>query len=562
MRRGKEVVLDTLRAHGVRYVFGNPGTTELPLIDGLLDCPDLQYILALQEAVVLGAAQAYALLSGSVGVVNLHVAPGLGNALGMLYNAKQGRAPLLVTAGQQDTRMRLREPFLQDDLVTMARPLVKWSVQAERADELPQILQRAFQIACTPPRGPVFVALPMDVLDAQTDAEPPLPPPQKNVPQADGQALATLAQALYQAEQVAIVCADDVAGADAVQSFVALAETLAAPVWHELLTPRVNFPTAHGLMQGALQGDRRAMFEQLQDADALLLVGEVRFQEIWYADHPLFADAEAVFQLVENETQATANLSARQVVVGDLAHSLVRLREQLDAQHATANDRTHWQERHAERMTRWHERKQKSREQHQQRVLSTTESGLPSSAAVMQTLADALPSEALIVHEAITAMPDLRRSFAFADAQAALGPLGGGIGQALPGGVGAQLAHPERQVVVISGDGSALYTVQALWTAAYHGLPILTVILSNRSYRILKLNLDRYRRTADIALDRGYPFLDLDTPPLDFVRLAEGFGAGARRVAQISELAPAIEEGLRRVQAEKRPWLIEVLLDG
>jgi len=170
--RGKQVLMESLIAHGVEHVFGNPGTTESPILDALLDYPQLRYIVALHEGVALGAASYYALASGKTGVVNLHVAPGLGNALGMLYNAFKARAPLVVTAGQQDTRLRLRGPVLGHDLVAMAAPLTKWSVQVERADEFALIMHRALKIATDPPAGPVFVALPIDVLEQETDVEP------------------------------------------------------------------------------------------------------------------------------------------------------------------------------------------------------------------------------------------------------------------------------------------------------------------------------------------------------------------------------------------------------
>ena len=170
--RGKQVFMESLIGHGVEYIFGNPGTTESPLLDALLDYPQLRYIVALHEGVALGAASYYAQTSGKPAVVNVHVAPGLGNALGMLYNAFKARAPLLVTAGQQDTRLRLRGPVLGHDLVAMAAPLTKWSVQVERADEFALIVHRALKIATDPPAGPVFVALPIDVLEQETDLPP------------------------------------------------------------------------------------------------------------------------------------------------------------------------------------------------------------------------------------------------------------------------------------------------------------------------------------------------------------------------------------------------------
>ncbi len=172
---GSQILMESLIAQGVSYIFGNPGTTESPIIDSLLDYPQLNYIEALHEGVAVGAASYYAQASGKTGFVNLHVAPGLGNAIGMMYNALKASAPLVVTAGQQDTRMRLRDPLLGHDLAAMAAPVTKWSIQAERADELSLLLHRAFKVANDPPAGPVFVALPIDVLEQESENEPVVP---------------------------------------------------------------------------------------------------------------------------------------------------------------------------------------------------------------------------------------------------------------------------------------------------------------------------------------------------------------------------------------------------
>src|SRR5438477_12901002 len=207
--RGRQVLMESLIGHGVECVFGNPGTTESPILDALLDYPQLRYIVALHEGVALGAASYYAQATGKVGVVNVHVAPGLGNALGMLYNALKARAPLVVTAGQQDTRLRLRGPVLGHDLVAMAAPLTKWSVQAERGDEVAPILHRALKIATDPPAGPVFVGLPIDVMEQETDVEPFPPGALYRAPAPDPAGIRAAAELLLGSRQPVIVAGDD-----------------------------------------------------------------------------------------------------------------------------------------------------------------------------------------------------------------------------------------------------------------------------------------------------------------------------------------------------------------
>ena len=280
--RGKRVLLDTLLAHGVEHVFGNPGTTESPLLDALIDEPRLRYVLTLHEAVALGAAHYYAQATDRVAFVNLHVAPGLGNALGMLYNAAEAGSPLVVTAGQADSRLRLREPLLSHDLVKMAEPLVKWSAQAERADELALLLHRAFETALEPPRGPVFVALPMDVLEQETrNGALPRSTVFREV-RPDPAGIDAAARILAGARAPVIIAGDGVAEGRANVDLLAVARARSARVSTTLActtTSRFRWitPAARQRMPFDAEGIRR----ELGDADAVLLVGGSFFEEIW-----------------------------------------------------------------------------------------------------------------------------------------------------------------------------------------------------------------------------------------------------------------------------------------
>ena len=264
--RGRQVLMDTLVGHGVEHLFGNPWTTESPIIDGLEDYPQIRYVLALHEGVALGAASYYAQASGKTGVVNLHVAPGFGNALGMMYDALKAGSPLLVTAGQQDTRMRLREPLLGHDLVAMAAPVTKWSVQVERADEMAPVLRRAFKVAHDAPSGPVFVALPIDVLEQDTDQGALPPGTLYRHPEPDPAGVAAAADILLASRSPVIVAGDDVARGGAQDELLALAELLGAAVWVEGLRQQMIVPSAHPSCRGALPFDAAAIRKALDGA--------------------------------------------------------------------------------------------------------------------------------------------------------------------------------------------------------------------------------------------------------------------------------------------------------
>ncbi len=549
--RGKQVFMESLIAHGVEYVFGNPGTTESPILDALLDYPQLRYIVALHEGVALGAASYYAQASGKTGVVNVHVAPGLGNALGMLYDALKARSPLVVTAGQQDTRLRLRGPVLGHDLVAMAAPLTKWSVQVERADEFAPIMHRALKIATDPPAGPVFVALPIDVLEQETDVGPFPPGRLYRAPDPDATGVRAAAELLLGSRQPAIVAGDDAAGAAA--EVAALAERLGAPVWCEGIRMHQVLPSAHPNFRLGLPFDALAIRTALEGADVVLLVGGPFFEEVWYAPgSPLPPGARAI-QIESSPERLAHNLPVSVGLVADPRAALAALRVAVERGAGAA-----FGEAAARRNGALHALKAQDAEAQRARAAKRWDRAPIAVPRLMAEIEAALPADAILVDESITASLDLARTVRFERAGDYVGARGGGIGQALPGALGVKLAHPDRPVVAVSGDGSAMYSIQALWTAAHHDLAVVFVILNNREYRILKHNMDTYRQRFGAKPDRGYPNMDLLAPDLGFVDLARGMGVEAARVATPGELRPALDKAL----GAGRPFLLDVAIEG
>jgi benzoylformate decarboxylase len=549
--RGRHVFMESLVGHGVQYVFGNPGTTESPILDALLDYPQLKYVVALHEGVALGAASYYALASGETGVVNVHVAPGLGNALGMLYNAFKSRAPLLVTAGQQDTRLRLRGPVLGHDLVAMAAPLTKWSVQVERADEFAPIMHRALKIASDPPAGPVFVALPIDVLEQETDVEPFPPGRLYRAAAPDPAGVEAAAALLLDSRAPAIVVGDDTAGAAG--DVAALAERLGAPVWCEGIRTRQVLPTAHPNFRLGLPFEAVAIRKALEGADVVLLIGGPFFEEVWYAPGPALPSGARVIHVEASPERLAPNFS---VTVGLVAHpraALAALRAAVERGAGPA-----FREAAAHRNEALRALKAQDAEAQRARAAKRWDRAPIAVPRLMAEIGSTLPPDAIVVDEAITAGPDLVRTVQFERPGDYVGARGGGIGQALPGALGVKLAHPDHPVVALSGDGSAMYSIQALWTAAHHDLAVVFVILNNREYRILKHNMDTYRQRFGTKPDRGYPHMDLTAPDLGFVELARGMGVEAARVATPDALRPALEKAL----GARRPVLLDVAVEG
>ncbi|MFO1087551.1 MAG: thiamine pyrophosphate-binding protein [Reyranellaceae bacterium] len=547
--RGRQVFMETLVAHGVDRIFGNPGTTESPLLDSLLDYPQIEYIVHLHEGVAVGAANFYGQASGKTAFANLHVAPGLGNAIGMIYGALKNNTAMVVTAGQQDTRLRLRDPVLGHDLAAMAAPVTKWSVQVETADEIGPILQRAFKIANEAPAGPVFVALPINVMEQETSVPPGRPGPifARSLPEPVG--IAAMARLIMSARNPAIVAGDEIARAGADKSLVKLVDRIGAAVWFEGLRGRNCFPTDHPAWRGTLAFDAPGIAKQLAGNDLVLMVGGPFFEEVWYAPGSPFPAGCKVLQIESAPVRLAYNFTLDAGVVADVGAALEALAQAnagIDGATVKARHDTLKAQKQAEAAA------QKTRVE---KAWARTPTSM---ARAMAEIRAGTPSDAIVVDETITANLDLFKTFSFAGTMDYFSGRGGGIGQGVAGALGVAVAAPERPVLCVSGDGSSMYSIQALWTAAHHDLPIVFVILANREYRVLKHNIDAYRQRFDVKSNKPYMHMDLSGPALGFVDMAKGMGIAGTQVAKADDIGPAIAAAFK----SGKPHLVEIEIEG
>ncbi len=545
--RGREVFMDALRLHGVSKIFGNPGTTETPLLDSLIDYPDLEYIFHLYEGVAVGAANLYAQASGNTAVANMHVAPGLGNAIGMIYGALKNNSPLIVTAGAQDTRLRLRDPLLGHDLVAMAKPVTRWSVQVEHADEMAAIMQRAFKIANEHPGGPVFVALPINVMEQETELGAVKAGNLTTRGKTGTDSLRCMADLIKNSRNTGIVAGDDVVRGGAVQSLIALSEKIGAGVHLELVSGRFPFPSKHPHYRGRLGPDAVAVRDALGDYDLVLLIGGPFFEEVWYSDVSPFAEKTALVQLEASASRLAQNYPLTLGVAGDIVDALTQLLE-------LVGDQPIYDER-CQALAEMHDAVE---ENMRQRFAALKDRSPMTPSRALYEIAQAVPDDVVITDESITASADVIRNFDPGGKHEFYSVRGGGIGQGLAGCLGIAIAHRDRQVIAISGDGSAMYSIQALWTAAHHHLNIIFVILSNREYRVLKHNAEHYRRRFDAVSNKPFPHMDLNRPFLGFTEMASGMGVPAKQVSKPDDLAAAVAEGL----ATNGPYLLDVIVEG
>ncbi len=547
--RGRIVFMDSLRAHGVRAIFGNPGTTESPLLDALSDYPDIRYITTLHEGIAVSAAILYAQATGETVVTNVHVAPGLGNALGTLYGALKSSAPLVMTAGQQDTRMRLRDPVLGHDLVAMAAPMVKWATQVNSADEMADVMQRAISIANEAPKGPVFVALPINVMEQETSNGAWTSGNLFNESLPDARGLAAAAAILASAQRPVIVASDDVARAGATLSLVKLAERLGAPVYQDILRQHLVFPNRHVAYGGNLPSDAAGVRSILAGCDALLMVGGPFFEEIWF--DPIRAVPEGV-QIVQL-AHASGVMARNFAVSVGLQSALKPGIEALDM--ALANRiASHTS---ASRMAELAAKATRRSEAAAASLAKTRDARPMTPVRALTEIAAGMPANAVVVDESVTATGDVARVFDFRSTGDYFGQRGGGIGQGIAGALGVAVAWPDRPVVMITGDGSAMYAIQSLWTAALLKLRIVFVVLANGEYRVLKHNLDTYRLRFDATSNRDYPYMNL-SPGLDFTSMARGMGVTSERIEDPDLLQAAVAAAI----ATRGPHLIEVVVSG
>ncbi len=550
MLAGKTVLLELLKQEGVRVLFGNPGTTELPLMDALAVEPAIRYVLALQEAPAMAMADGYAQASGGLAAVNLHVAPGLGNAMGMLYDAQKAGSPVLVTAGQHEQTFNFTEPLLWADLPRIAQPFVKWSHEVRRLEDLPRAIHRAAKTALAPPTGPVFLSLPGDILTGSAEVELGAPSRIATGMRPDAAALARAAALIARAERPVIMAGDAVPASGALAELVAFAETIGAPVWDECMASRAMFPASHPLCRGSYARLPHVIRGILSEHDLLISIGADLFTLSLPGAVESLPEGMGIVHLDTDPWELAKNYAEQVSILADPKASLPELTAAVAAAYGPGGTT-----RAATRLARHRADGIASLARLRAEAASLADRSPIAPLALLGAIAAMLPPRAIVIDETVSNGAGLRRLMPCDDAASFFGLRGGGIGWGLPAAIGAKLAQPDRPVVALIGDGSAMYTIQGLWTAAHEKLPVVFVIINNSSYRILKQRTNAMAGFAQ-QTDR-YVGMELDNPAVDFVAVARGLGLAAQRARTIAELRDLLAAAL----AADGPTLIDVTVD-
>ncbi|MGO4457340.1 thiamine pyrophosphate-binding protein [Streptomyces sp. M-16] len=538
---GRERLIEQFKADGLKVMFGNPGTVEQGFLDAVDAAADFRYVLALQETVAAGIADGYARATGGAALLQLHSGVGLGNGIGMLYQSLRGHTPLVVVAGDAGVRYDAMDAQMASDLVAMARPVTKYATRVTDPRSVLRTVRRAVKIALTPPRGPVFVALPMDVLD-ELNSEPVLP---ATVPLTDvapsPASVGRAAELLASAERPVVLVGDGVALSGAQAGLAAVAELLGADVY-EVDSSEVNIAASHPLRRG----QTGHMFgphskELIGDADAVLIVGTYVFPEVFPELENPFRPGAKVVHIDLNAYEIAKNHPVDLGLAADPRQALRALAGVLEqrlspAQRAAAAARLDVRTRERARAD-----------------LTADDDGTPM-AVFLRTLAERTRGDLIVFDEALTTSPLVTRYLPPERPGDYHLTRGGSLGVGFPGAVGAKLARPDRLVVGFAGDGGSMYTYQALWTAVRHGIDAKFVVCNNRKYRLLDDNIAQYWRERDIA---EHPFpgsFDLSRPEIDFAGLARALGADGTRVEKPDEAAAAVD----RMLAHPGPFLVDV----
>jgi benzoylformate decarboxylase len=516
----KQATLDLLRAFGIKKVFGNPGSTELPFLSDWPD--DIDYVLGLQEASVVGMADGYAQATRNAGFVNLHSAAGLGNALGNIYNAYRNQTPLVISAGQQARSILPLQAFLYAERAAeFPRPYVKFSVEPARPEDVPGAIARAYYVAMQPPCGPTFVSVPID--DWTHPAQPLEARDISREIGPDPEAMKSLAAALAASKRPALIVGPGVDRALAVDLMVKVAEKAKAAVWASPFSARCSYPERHPQFSGFLHASPVQLSEALRNHDLVVVIGAPVFTFHVEGQASIFDGSTTIFQITDDPTAAAVTPVGTSII----ATMKPALKMLLDLLPETSRE-------------------------------APTGRALPPAPAagdpvpvefLLHMLSHAMPDDAVLVEEAPSHRPAMQKFMPMRGQDSFYTMASGGLGYGLPAAVGIALGKPGIRTVCLIGDGSAMYSIQALWTAAQRKLPLTVVVTNNSGYGAM-------RSFSQVMQVRNVPGLDL--PGIDFVKIAEGLGCDAVRVTRSSELRLALERGL----AHNGVSLIEVVVDS
>lgn len=545
---GKQAVLEMLKAEGIEYIFGNPGTSEGPLIDMLGDYPEFKYIMALQESVAMGMGESFARSTEKTSFVSLHVDSGLANGIALMLDALNTGTPMVVTSANYDSR-KINET--KTDLAELVRPVTKWAVELDLPDQIPSVLRRAFNEANSHPKGPVYVGFTANALEGIADMNivPSGKVHDEVIPSPTG--ILEAAKLLSQAKNPALMVGDRVSDDNAISESVNIAELLGMAVFQSR-GAEVSFPTTHPQYQGMHSLRSQESRESLKEFDVILTVGMDTLDELFYWGDVILDESQ---KLIHIDPIPGRVGRSEPTDVGIISNCKTGLAELISEVSKTV-DQNIVKARKSQVVSDALSQK----EAYEESVKSKWNSTPMSPARMMYELSNAIPKNSIVVDDSISNRAAMRHYFPATERNDIRGVRGQSIGGGIGATMGTQCAFPDRRVFGVLGDGSTMMTIQGLWTAANDKIPCIFVICNNGMYRVLKTNFNVYQKEI---LNEPEPagdnllYSDFVTP-FNLCTIAEGMGLHSERVTDPNEIAGAVDRAL----ASGGPALLDIVIDG
>ena len=549
---GKKALMEMLRVEGTKFIFGNPGTSESPIMDALEEYPELEYILVLQEGVAIGMADAYARATGKPSFVNLHIETGLANGISLINNADEVGTPIVLTAANKDVRELAHG---RTDLVAMLQQFTKWSAEVSHPGALPVVMQRAFNEAKTPPTGTSFISFSANALDDKAEVDI-VPSPQTYMRiRPDKQAIENAARIMSAATNPIIVLGDRIAQSKSVAEAISLAELLGAKVYASSYT-EMNFPTSHPQFMGRLRLAYPESRELLSIADVVLAVGKLAGGYYMFSQ-PTMRFFGPQTSLIHIDSDPSEIGKTQHTEVGIIADPKVALSELSDAIHTSMTEQARKSAQSRTQILQM-EKEAKSN-QWRAHVKKKWDHKPMFPERMIAEISKVLPSDVIIADDAVTTGLALHNTICFDSPGSVYGGRGGALGWGIGGAMGLKLANPDRPVIAVLGDGSAMMTIQGLWTAANYNIPVVYVICNNRNYRVLKINMNAYKNLIMSEKDPTSRYIGMEFPlPLNIAEIAKAYGIHARRIEDPTEICSSLEEAFNL----GKPAVLDVVIDG
>jgi len=548
-KEGKYILLEALKKQDVKYIFGNPGTTETAIMDALESYPEFEYILTVQESVAMGMADAYARATKKPAFVNLHIETGLANGLSLLHNAHSGGTPLVLSAGNKDSREIAPG---KTDLIDMVSPFTKWAVEVNHPDAIAQTVQKAFRIAMSPPTGPTFVAFTTNALDDKTNVYPTETYNEEIIIKPDEKSIDEAAELLVNSNNVGMLIGDRIVQISNPYIPTKLAELLGAKVYSSNYSEMI-FPNKHPNYINNLKLGFNSSNE-FEEFDTVLAIGGLPRVSYMFSNPKMriFNPKSKLIHIDNDPSQVGTTEKTDIGIISDPSDALNKLT--IKVEELLQGNKLEF---FTEKNLLLKKEKEKAENNIKTELLANFNNSPMTPDRMISEIANSIPQNTIVVNDAVTTGNSIFKFMNFEKENSVFGGRGGSLGWGMGGALGIKLAFPDENVIAIVGDGTGMMSVQALWTASINNIPITYIMCNNSTYRILKLNMDIYKEQIGENKNSKYMGMNFDQK-FDFKTIANSFNINSYSISKPEEIGDVLKKCIK----SQKPNLIDIHIDG